>query len=87
MLFPLVLSHQNSNVVYSTKLQEKLLHSTTLVALGQFQIHPRGQELLRRRPMVNPESFNPASVALYQPGLQFALQQFRSSLPGAGSMA
>ena len=82
-----LLSHQNSNVVYSTKLQQKLLHSTTLVALGQFQIHSRGQELLRRRPMVNPGSFNPASVALYQPGLQPALQQFRRSLPGAGSMA
>ena len=70
-----VLSLQNSNVVYSTKLQQKLLHSTTLVALGRFQIHSIGQELLRRRPIVNPGSFNTASVALYQPELQLDLQQ------------
>ena len=43
-----VLSYQNSNVVYSTKLQQKLLHSTTLVALGQLQIHSRGTRAAKR---------------------------------------
>ena len=82
-----VLNHQNSNVVYSTKLQQKLLHSTTLVALEQFQIHSRGIRAAKEETYGQSWTFNPASVALYQPGLQLALQQFRSSLPGAGSMA
>ena len=37
-----VLRTQQNNFVYSTKLQQKLLHSTTLVALVQLQIHSRG---------------------------------------------
>ena len=46
-----VLRTQQSNFVYSTKLQQKLLHSTTLLALVQLQIHCRGI-----RAMVNPGS-------------------------------
>ena len=37
-----VLRTQKSNFVYPTKLQQKLHHSTTLVALVQLQIYSRG---------------------------------------------